>query len=303
MKSMQRWIRGAGLAGALGMALPAAAAGLAFEGEAETLLPGVLSRKHNEVQASFHPGGKVVLFGCADCRGTRGGDLLEAQLRDGRWVGPGRAKPSLSANESAPAFTPEGGWLYYLSDHANGTGGTDLYRVAYSDVREQFSTPENLGPSINSPGDEGAASADAHGHHLVFASRGRDGARGWDLFESRRAGGRMTPAQPLAALNTRADEFDPALLAAGRGLVLARSEAGGSARWFAPAPRRGFGAPVRLPATVNAPGTAVRAPQQDHRDPAYLLFTRTGADGSSDVFRIRYRVAAEGEGDRAADDR
>lgn len=270
---------------------PAAAAGLQFEGAAEPLMPGMVTRAHHEVQASLHADGNLVLFGCSDCPLARGGDLFQVQRSGGRWIGPGRAKPSLTVNESAPAFTPEGGWLYYVSDHGDGFGGTDLFRVAYSPVRQQFATPENLGPAVNSKGDEGAASAGRDGHYLVFASKGRKGARGWDLFETRRVDGRLAPATRLAGLDTAADEFDPALLAGDAGLVFARGEAGGaSALWFAPRRGQGFGAPVKLPAPVNQPGSSARAPQQDHTDPHYLLFTRIGADGGSDILRIRYRV-------------
>jgi TolB protein len=289
------------------LAGPAVAAPqLVLEGEAEAFMPGMVTRAHHEVQASTHPAGRLVLFGCSDCPDGAGHDLWQAQLHQGQWLGPGRAKPSTKRDESAPAFSPEGGWLYYVADHPNGTGGLDLYRVAYYVTRDSFATPESLGPAINSAGDEGAASPGPHGEHLVFASRGRPRARGWDLFESRRVDGKMTPAVPLATLNTRRDEFDPALLADDAGLVFARRESGKrTALWFAPRQGAGFGEPVRLGAPVNLPDASARAPQQDLRDPAYLLFTRVAADGSSDILRVRYRVqdAPGEEGGDAADDR
>jgi hypothetical protein len=284
----------------------ARAASFHAEGAAEVLLPAQVSRPTNEIQASVQAQGQVLVFGCTDCAGAYGSDVMLVQKQKGQWVGPGRAKPSSRANESAPSFTPEGGWLYYVSDRAHGFGGTDLYRAFYSGVQQVFATPENLGPAINSAGDEGAASAGPDGNYVVFASRGREGARGWDLFESRRVNGKMETARPLAGLNTRADEFDPALLANDAGLVFARSTGGGKARselWFAPRAGDGFGTPVRLPEAVNAPGTATRAAQQDHTDPAWLFFTRIGADGVGDIFRIRYRIAAEEDSARAADDR
>lgn len=314
MTSVRRRIdaRRAGLALAsalawLGVAGPAGAADFEVVGEAEVLLPGVVSQPlAHEVQASKHVGGELIVFGCADCPRNQGGDVLEVMLSGGAWIGPGRAKPNTQFNESAPSFTPEGGWLYYVSDRKGNFGGTDLFRSAYSSVRQTFAPPENLGPAINSAGDEGAASAGPHGNYVVFASRGRKGARGWDLFESRRINGKMDGTRALATLNTRGDEFDPALLANDAGLVFARSAGGANARselWFAPRRGDGFGAPVRLPDAINAPGTSTRAAQQDHHDPAWLLFTRIGADGASDIHRIRYRIAAQEDSDRAADDR
>lgn len=284
----------------------AQAARFRVEGAAEVLLPAQVSRPTNEIQASAQAHGQLLVFGCTDCSGAYGSDVMLVQKQNGQWIGPGRAKPSSRANESAPSFTPEGGWLYYVSDRAHGFGGTDLYRAYYSSVQQIFTRPENLGPAINSPGDEGAASAGPDGHYVVFASRGRKSARGWDLFESRRVNGKMDATRPLDKLNTRADEFDPALLANDAGLVFARSTGGSNARselWFAPRAGDGFGTPVRLPDAINAPGTATRAPQQDHTDPAWLFFTRIGADGVGDIFRIRYRIAAEEDSARAADDR
>lgn len=290
----------AGLAGSAG-----AQTRLAFEGAAEPLLPGFVTRQYDEVQASFLANGELVVFGCDDCPMARGGgDVFEARFVNGTWIGPGRARPSITAKESGPSFTPDGTWLYYVSNHRGGVGGMDLHRVSWRHGQQRFGMPENLGPSINSPGEEGAASAGVDGDYLVFGSRGRKGARGWALFESRRAGGKMTPARRLEALDTAQDEFEPALLAGDAGLVFTRGTLdGASSLWFAPRRGEGYGEPVRLPDTVNAPGTSTRGPQQDHRDPAYLLFTRVGADGQGDILRIRYRVEAAAEGARAADDR
>jgi hypothetical protein len=293
------------LAPRAGSAAPAVAE-FQVEGASEVLLPGRVSRAQHELQATMQVAGDVLVFGCSDCSRSNGGDLWQVQLRDGQWVGPGRAKPSSRNDESAPSFTPEGGWLYYLSDRKGGFGGTDLYRVAYWQVRQSFATAENLGPAINSAGEEGAASAGPDGHYVVFASRGREGARGWDLFESRRVNGKMDATRPLAPLNTPGDEFDPALLANDAGLVFARRSGGAQARselWFAPRRGDGFAAPVRLPEAINAPGASVRAPQQDHHDPQWLMFTRIGADGASDIHRIRYRIVAQEDRGRAADDR
>lgn len=309
--SLRRGARRSGTTWALmlmlaGTSARADAASFQVEGTAEVLLPGLVSSASHEVQASVHVGGDLLMFGCADCSPRFGGEVLLVRRRQGAWTGPGRAKPNSRHNESAPSFSPEGGWLYYLSDRTDGFGGTDLYRASYSSVRESFAMPENLGAAINSAGEEGAASAGPDGHYVVFASRGRKGAAGWDLFESRRVNGKMDATRSLATLNTRGDEFDPALLANEAGLVFARSEdgAGGrSALWFAARQGEDFLAPVRLPDAINAPGTSTRAPQQDHHDPDWLLFTRIGADGGSDIYRIRYRIAAQEDSDRASDDR
>jgi hypothetical protein len=269
------------------------------EGDAERFAPDRVSRDRDEGQAAIHPRGELELWGCGNCRNGRGSDVLMSQKQSGVWSNGSAAPFALRDNEGSPTFSSDGGWLYYTSDRRGGFGGLDLFRLAYASHRKQFATPENLGPSINSPGEEGAASATRDGNTLVFASKGRKGARGWDLFHSRRSKGRMTPADRLpASINTSADEFDPALIGEA-GLIFARSDDADTqpaSLWFAPRTAKGFGEPVRLPDAINAPGLSVRAAAQDLAAPDHLVFTRSSTDpanGASDIYRVRFRIVTE----------
>lgn len=281
---------------------------LTFDGAAERIMPGVVSREHRETHVTTHPTNRLILWGCDDCPRGRGKDLWMTQMQGDAWSGAGRAPMSSSTDESAPAFSADGVWLYFVSDRRGGFGGADLHRAAYASHREQFSTVENLGSGINSAGEEGAATATAGGNRVIFASRGRQGARGWDLFESRRVNGLMTQAAPIKALNTEADEFDPTLLAEEAGLVFTRAERDNPASaslWFAPRQGDGFGAAVRLGEPVNVPGKWARAPAQDLSEPGVLLFARSdsgAANATTDLYKIRYRLETNQEAPRAADD-
>ena len=286
------------LLAALGLSRTTAAAELQLVGAAEPMLPGIVSRATDEQAVTVHPDGTLVIFACPDCEPARDPDLWITRRRHGTWEQPGRAKPSSRARESSPAFSADGNFLYYASERSGGVGGSDLYRTNYSPVREAFDPVENLGPAVNSPGDEGGAAARMDGG-VVFASRGRKGARGWDLFLSTRVNGRLVAAKPLASLNTAADETAPALLPGDAGLLFVRD---GQA-WFAARRGEGYAAPQRLDAAINAPGRRVLGVQHAHDTPDQLVFTRAGSDGRGDVLRIRYRIVAGEEGDRAADDR
>ncbi len=44
------------------------------------------------------------------------------------------------------------GYLYFVSDINGGYGGKDIWRIPLADIGSAF--PENLGPEINTPGDE-----------------------------------------------------------------------------------------------------------------------------------------------------
>jgi peptidoglycan-associated lipoprotein len=51
-----------------------------------------------------------------------------------------------------PAVSPDGRYLYFVSDLTGGYGGKDLWRCEMSGT--VFGPTENLGPTINTPGDE-----------------------------------------------------------------------------------------------------------------------------------------------------
>jgi hypothetical protein len=273
----------------LAMAACAQGAALEFDGPAERFLPGIVARDgKQELQATVHPKEKIILFGCQDCMRHPGADLFVTTDVGGGWTPSGRSPVSRRGDESLPSFSRDGEWLYYVEKRKDGFGGADLLRTHFTSYRGTFGSPELLEGTINSKGDEGGAAATDYGAVVVFASQGREGAKGWDLFVSRRQGGRMSKAERLATLDTRADEFDPAILAGDAGLVFARSEAidgQPASLWFAPRQGEGYGKPVRLGEAVNAPGSSVRGPQQDWSSPDHLLFTRDG-----DIWRIRYRV-------------
>jgi outer membrane protein OmpA-like peptidoglycan-associated protein len=78
-----------------------------------------------------------------------------------------------------PAVHPNGDMIVFASDRQGGEGGTDLYMIRRVDGK--WSKPENLGPSVNSAGDELFPTFNKQGH-LFFASDGNVGYGGLDLF-------------------------------------------------------------------------------------------------------------------------
>ena len=70
-----------------------------------------------------------------------------------------------------PSISPDGKRLYFASDRPNGYGGMDLYYVTI--VNNQFSTPVNLGPDVNTAGDEVFPYSFDHGAFILFVQRKR----------------------------------------------------------------------------------------------------------------------------------
>jgi Tol biopolymer transport system component len=206
----------------LGLAL---ASGLAHAYLAEFGIEGmgVVSTPASEVRATISPDGNRIVWGTTDRAGGRGGwDLWQATLKQGRWQDAQPLSINSKANDFDPAFSANGRWLYFFSNRDGGLGGDDLYRVA---VREEggFGAAENLGPGVNSKGDEWAPAPSLDGRSLLFASDGFGGAGRHDLFVARWYGSAFVDRKPVPGVNTRGDEFDAAWLDSGKAIVFTRS--------------------------------------------------------------------------------
>ncbi len=87
-----------------------------------------------------------------------------------------------------PHLSPDGNTLYFASNRPDGFGGFDLY-VSYR-MGNTWSTPENLGPNVNTPGDEVSPFYD--GNFLFFSSNWHPGLGGYDIFRAEQSDGRWT---------------------------------------------------------------------------------------------------------------
>lgn len=80
-----------------------------------------------------------------------------------------------------PSISPSGNWLYFVSDMPGGYGGTDIWRAGMNG--NTVSYIENMGPEINTPGNEMFPYA-KNDSTLLFSSDGHPGMGGLDLFEA-----------------------------------------------------------------------------------------------------------------------
>jgi len=182
----------------------------------------VVSTPASEMRATISPDGRRIVWGSTDRSGGAGGwDLWQATLKQGRWQDPQPLPINSKANDFDPAFSADGRWLYFFSNRDGGLGGDDLYRVAVHG--DGFGAVENLGPGVNSKGDEWAPTPGADGKTLLFASDGFGGAGRHDLFVAHWDGSAFVKPTAVPGLNTRNDEFDAAWLDAGRAIVFTRS--------------------------------------------------------------------------------
>lgn len=81
-----------------------------------------------------------------------------------------------------PAISADGKVLIFASDTPRGFGGTDLYYCVRASEQGEWGRPVNLGPRINTEGDEQFPYLDQDGK-LYFSSTGNPGLGGLDIFE------------------------------------------------------------------------------------------------------------------------
>lgn len=87
--------------------------------------------------------------------------------------------------ESAPSISPDGNTLYFASNRPDGYGGIDIY-VAYKNEKGYWEEAMNLGPTINTKGDDQTPFIHPDNQSLYFSSNGHPGFGGADIYVSRK---------------------------------------------------------------------------------------------------------------------
>lgn len=94
-------------------------------------------------------------------------------------------KDDTAHNYGHPALSPDGSQLFFASDREGGLGGFDIYVVNYSKRSKTWGAPVNLGPNINTAGNEYYPYLNNHDSKLYFASDGFPGVGGLDIFKAK----------------------------------------------------------------------------------------------------------------------
>jgi len=149
---------------------------------------GSINSEFDEGAASFSPDGKTMYFTrCitkSDSIETSSKVELYRSVRSGaEWSTPEKVQVFRDSTLifAHPAVSPDNRYLYYVSDMKGGYGGKDIWRSEMSD--NIFGPPENLGPDINTPGDELFPYFRENGT-FYFSSDGHPGFGGLDLFKT-----------------------------------------------------------------------------------------------------------------------
>jgi outer membrane protein OmpA-like peptidoglycan-associated protein len=138
-------------------------------------------------------------------------DIYYSDYIDGEWT---EAKKVEGINDkerwdSQPTIASDGRTLYFASDRKGGRGGVDLYSTIKDPVTGVWSTPENMGPVINTPNDEKTPFIHSDFETIYFSSDGHPGVGGFDIFYSKKdtAGKWSEPKNIGVPINTKGDDL------------------------------------------------------------------------------------------------
>jgi hypothetical protein len=185
--------------------------------------PPSFAGKGLEADPFFADGGRTLYF--ISTRATGGASSKDLDLwrveRDanGRWGAPARL-PEPVNSPAAEWFPRPGadGWLYFGSARPGGLGGNDIWR-ARADSAGRW-TVENLGPAVNSPGDEYEPLPSADGKRLIVMA-------GDGLYETRATPTGWSPRVKLGPeVNQDAAEVGPLFSPSGRSVLFSRDTKG-----------------------------------------------------------------------------
>jgi peptidoglycan-associated lipoprotein len=195
---------------------------------------GINTASINDGCITFSPDGKTMIFAKGNTSKRKSAedvDLYISRFRNGVWSEPTMININVpEAWDSSPAFSPDGRTLYFASNRktrgkANiSYGGTDIYS-AQMDTRGRFSRVRNLGPEINTPGNELFPYL-AEDAKLYFASDGHPGYGGLDLFVVKRANGKTSIENLAQPVNSSGDDFGIFLFRPDRGFFTSNREGG-----------------------------------------------------------------------------
>ena len=142
-----------------------------------------LNSTMDEGACCFSPDGKsMYLTICkTDPNYPRYATIAVSNRSDASWSKPTEltlSKDTLSSF-AHPAVSPDGQWLYFVSDMPGGLGGFDIWRCQIHG--NEVGSIENLGEPVNTPGDEMFPTFRPNGD-LYFSSDGHPGLGGLDIF-------------------------------------------------------------------------------------------------------------------------
>jgi outer membrane protein OmpA-like peptidoglycan-associated protein len=182
----------------------------------------------NDGSVTFSADGRIMIYAKGNNgkkRGTKDVNLFTTSNRKGQWSQPRMLRINDPDSwDSTPALSADGRTLYFASNREGGFGGTDLYS-ATRDGRGRWGNVRNMGPDINTHGNEMFPYSSIDGS-LYFSSDGHPGFGGLDLFRAERREGKLVVENMGSPINSNDDDFGLFLFSPTKGFFTSNREGG-----------------------------------------------------------------------------
>lgn len=176
-------------------------------------MPSPFNQNANEGGATLSIDNKHLFYTiCKDEGGPKMNcDIWYSDYINGEWTElKNLGKPNDPTEwDSQPSIAADGKTIYFSSDRKGGLGGQDLWMTKKDEVTGEWGAPVNLGPAINTRGNEKAPFMHSDSETLYFSSDGHPSVGGFDIYYVRKneKGEWIEPKNIGYPINTTADEI------------------------------------------------------------------------------------------------
>lgn len=149
---------------------------------------GELNTEFDEGIVAFSPDAQTMYLTKArrELNAPTSVEIYTSTRSDAKWSAP--VKFEITADTLStfghPAVSPDGEYLFFVSDMPGGYGGKDIWRIS---LKERQGSLVNLGPDINTEGNDDFPYVRSDGS-LYFSSDGHPGMGGLDIFRATAVG-------------------------------------------------------------------------------------------------------------------
>ena len=116
---------------------------------------------------------------------NRGDIYFSQRLSSGTWSEPVPVAGELNTGnkETSVALSPDGNLMFFASDRVGSYGSLDIF-YCRRDRKGNWIDITNIGPIINTPGDDDFPFMESDGKTLYFSSTGHEGMGGYDIYKT-----------------------------------------------------------------------------------------------------------------------
>lgn len=162
---------------------------------------GSINGEGYSAACSISPDGKQLFVYVNNAEDARGGDIYASKKSgSGKWGTPRNLGKGINTSyfEDGAVLSPDGNTMYFMSERGQdlpwkgqkGYGRSDIWMAKKEG--KGWADPVNLGPTINTPYDEGGIYPAPDGKTLYFCSNGHNSMGGYDIFMTRFENGAWT---------------------------------------------------------------------------------------------------------------